>query len=60
MWRFLNKLGRKLPYNPTIPLLGIYSDKTIVENDTYTAVFIAALFTIARRWKQLKYPLTDE
>ena len=46
--RFLKKLEIKLPYNPTIPLLGISSEKTIMEKDTCTPVFIAALFTIAR------------
>ena len=46
VWRFLKKLGIKLPYDPTIPLLGIYLEKTITEKDTCTSVFIAALFTI--------------
>ena len=49
--RFLKKLEIKLPYNPTIPLLGISSEKTIMEKDTCTPVFIAALFTIARACK---------
>ena len=53
-------LFRSLPYDPAIPLLGIYSEKTIVQKDTCTPVFIAALFTIARTWKQPKCPLTDE
>ena len=44
------KLGIKLPYDPAIPLLGIYPEKTITEKDTCTPTFIAALFTIARTW----------
>ena len=43
-----------------VPLLGIYPEKTIIEKDTGTSVFIAALFTIARTWKQPRFPLTDE
>ena len=46
--RFLNKLGIKLPYDPAIPLLGIYPEETIIEKDTGTTIFIAALFTLAR------------
>ena len=60
VWRFLKKLKIELPYDPRIPLLGIYPEKTIIQNDTYTTMFIAALFTIARTWKQPKCPLTDE
>ena len=41
----------KLPYNPTIPLLGIYPEKMILQRDTCTSVFIVALFTITRTWK---------
>ena len=59
-WRFLRKLEIELPYDPAIPLLGIYPDKTIIQKDTCTPMFIAALFTIAKTWKQLKCPLTDE
>ena len=55
----LKKLGIKLPYDPTVPLLGIYPEKTIIEKDTCTPVFIAALFIIARMWKQPRCPLTD-
>ena len=58
--RFLKKLKIELPYNLAIPLLGIFSNKTIIQKDTFTPMFIAALFTIARTWKQPKYPLTDE
>ena len=46
-----------LPYDPAISLLGIYPDKTIIQKDTCTPMFIAAVFTIAKTWKQ---PLTDE
>ena len=60
VWRFLKKLKRELPYDPAIPLLGIYLDKTIIQNNTCTPMFIAALFTITKTWKQPKYPLTDE
>ena len=49
-----------LPYDPAIPLLGIYPEKTIIQKETWTTVFIAALFTIARTWKQLKCRSTDE
>ena len=60
VWRFLKKLKIKLPYDPAIPLLGIYPEKTIIQKDTCTPMFTAALFTIARSWKQPKCPLTDE
>ena len=60
VWRFFKKLNIELPYDPTIPLLGIYPEKTIIQKDTYIPMFIAALFTIARTWKQPKCPLTDE
>ena len=54
------KLKMKLPYDPAIPLLGLYPEKTIIQKDTCTPVFTAALFTIARSWKQPKCPSTDE
>ena len=60
VWRFLKKLGIKPPYDPAISLLGIYPEETKIERDTCIPLFIAALFTIARTWKQLRYPLTDE
>ena len=50
----------ELPYDPAIPLLGIYPDKTIIQKDTYTTIFTAALFTTAKTWKQPKCPSTDE
>ena len=58
--RFLKKLETELPYDPAIPLLGIHTEETRTERDTCTPVFIAALFTIARTWKQPRCPLTDE
>ena len=60
VWRFLKKLKIELPYDPAIPLLDIYPEKTIIQKDTCTPLFTAALFTIARSWKQPKCPLTDE
>ena len=60
VWRFLKKLGTKPPYDPAIPLLGIYSEETKIEKDTCTPMLIAALLTIAKTWKQLRCPLTDE
>ena len=60
VWRFLKKLKIELPCDPATPLLGIYPEKTIIQKDTCTPVFPAALFTIARSWKQPKYPSTDE
>ena len=58
--RFLKKLKIELPYDPAIPLLGIYPEETIIQKDTCTPMFTAALFTIARTWKQRKCPMTDE
>ena len=58
--RFLKKLKIELPYDTAIPLLGVYPEKTIIQNDTCTPMFTAALFTIARSWKQPKCPSTDE
>ena len=60
VWRFLKKLKIDLPYDPAIPLLGIYPEKTIIQKESCTTMFIAALFTIARTWKQPKCPSTDE
>ena len=60
VWRFLKKLGIKPPYDPATPLLGICPEETKIEKDTYIPLFIAALFTIARTWKQPRCPLTDE
>ena len=60
MWRFLKKLEIELPYNPVIPLLGIHTKETRIERDTCTPVFITALFTVARTWKQPRCPLAEE
>ena len=60
VWRFLKRLKIELPYDPAIPLLGIYPEKTIIQKESCTTVFIVALFTIARTWKQPKWPLTDD
>ena len=60
VWRFLKKLNIELPCDPAIPLLGIYPEKTIIQKDTCTPMFTAALFTKARSWKQPKCPSTDE
>ena len=53
-------LNIELPYNLAIPLLGMYLDKIFTEKDAYTPMFISALFTIAKTWKQPKLPSTDE
>ena len=60
VWRFLKKLEIELPYDPAIPLLGIHTEETRIERDTCTPVFIAALFTIARTWKQPRCPSAEE
>ena len=60
VWRYLRNLYTELLYEPAVPLLGIYLDKTVLEKDTCTRMFIAALFTIAKTWKQPKCPLTDD
>ena len=60
MWRVLKKLQIELPYDPAIPLLGVHTEKTRTERDTCTPMFIAALFTIARTWKQPRCPVADE
>ena len=60
MWRFLKKLEIELPYDPEIPLLGMHTGETRSEGDTCTPMFIAALFIIARTWKQPRCPSADE
>ena len=62
IWRFLKKLKIELPYTPATPLLDIYLEKTktLIQKDTFTPMFITALFTIAKIWKQPKCPSTDE
>ena len=58
--RFLKKLKVELPYDPAIPVLSIYPEKIIIQKDTCTPVFTAALFTTGKTWKQPKYPSTEE
>ena len=60
MWRFFKILEIEPPYDPAILLLGIHTKETRIERDTCTPVFITALFTIARTWKQPRCPLADE
>ena len=60
VWRSLKRLGIKPPYDPAITLLGIYAEETKIEKDTCIPLFIVALFTIARTWKQPRCPQTDE
>ena len=59
VWRYLRNLYIELPHDPAIPLLGIYPDKTFLKKDICTHIFIVALFTIAKTWKQPKCPSTD-
>ena len=54
--RFLQKLAIELPYDPAVLHLGIYPGKTIIQKDTFTPVFIAALLTVTETWKQSKCP----
>ena len=56
----LKKLKIELPYDPAISRLGIYPDETIIQKETCTPMFIAALFTIPKAWRQPKYLSTDE
>ena len=60
MWRFVKKLEIELPYDPAIPLLGIHTEETRIERDTCTPMFIAALFIIARTWKQPRCSSADK
>ena len=62
VWRFLKNLKTELPYDPAIPLLGIYlkNNKILIRKDTCAPMFKAAQFTTAKTWKQLKCPSTDE
>ena len=60
VWRFFKNLEIELSYDLAIPLLGINTEETRVESDTYTLMFISALFTIARTWKQPRCPLADK
>jgi hypothetical protein len=62
VWRLPKRLKIELPYDPAIPLLDIYLKeyKSSYNKDTYTSMFIAALFTIAKLWKQARCPTSDE
>ena len=60
VWRFLKKANIELPYDPTIPLMDIYLEKTIIGKDACTPMFTVALLTTARTWKQPKYPRTEK
>ena len=60
VWRFLKDLETELLYDPAIPLLGIHSEETRIERDMCTPMFITALFTIAKIWKQHRCPSADE
>ena len=59
IWRLFLKTRNEITYDPIIPLLGIYLEKTIIQKDTCTPIFIEVLFTVARTWKQPRCPLTD-
>ena len=54
------KLNIEPPYDLASPLLGIYPDETLIQKDTHTPIFTAALSTIAKTWKQFKCPSTNE
>ena len=62
VWRFIKKLKIELPYDPAIPFLGTYPEKmkALIRKDTHTPMFTAALFPIAKTWKQPKCLLTEE
>ena len=60
VWRFLEKLAMELPYDTEIPLLGIHTEEIRIERDTFTPVFITALFIIARTWKQPRCPSAEK
>ena len=60
VWRCLRKLNRERPFDPAIPLPGICPEKTRTHKDTWTPMFTAALFSIAKTWKQPKCPSTEE
>ena len=60
VWRFLKKLGIKPPYDLAIPLLGIYPEENKIERDTRIPLFITALFTIVRTWKQLRCQMNQQ
>ena len=60
VWRFLKNLKIGLPYDPAIPLLATYLEKTLIQKDVSSPTLRAALFTIAKTWDQPKCPSTDK
>jgi hypothetical protein len=62
IWRLPKNLKIDLPYDPAIPLLGIYPKECDIgySRAIYTPMFIAALFTTAKIWKQQRFPTTDK
>ena len=60
IWRFLKKLTVKLPCDSAFPVLSMYLDKSIIQKDTGSSTFIAALFTIIKTWKHSECSLTDK
>ena len=60
VWGFLRKLKMELPFDPEIPLLSIYSEKTVTQKYMFSPMFIAALFSIAKTWKKPKCPSAEE
>ena len=60
VWRYFRKLYMELPYDPAIPLLVIYPEKTFLEKDTFTCMFIEAVFTTLKTWNQPKCPQIDD
>ena len=60
VWKFLKKLKTELPYDPAIPLLGIYLEKTLIQKDICTPMFTAIVFTTARTWERPKCPSTEK
>ena len=62
VWNFLKKLKMELPFDPAIPLLGLYpkNPETLIQKNLCTPMFIEALFTVAQCWKQPKCPAVDE
>ena len=60
VWRFLKKLKIELQFDPAIPCLDIYPEKTMTQKYTCTPMFIEAIYTIAKTWKQPMYSSTEE
>ena len=60
VWNYLRKLNIELPYDPAIPFLGVYLNKSVIQKDTRTPMSTATLFTIARTWTYPKCSPTDD